>query len=1081
MSRASVTLRTALPILATLSACAGSAPERARAVAQKPAEERSVGPVRWVYTERSTFSFDSGSARETLPRPEPAIAGGARVILENGIVRSSAPSKEPLSGFASIPARLGGGYLIWSSKNLYHATDPLGSMRLIAPVGAIAAVRPWLKTMIVRGGDGVFEIDVRAKTAQRTSFAGMADGVALDDQRAVRLDRFGRAAATINGGGAWTDALDTFGTMVSSISENAGEITLHSPWYGKGLVLGSTGDLRPPGEHKPTPRLSSPHRSALQSLPSSSRSLPSSLLERAIAAGVILPSGAILAGRDGGLRLFSIESMMPLADADLTGIEDRFSRCFPLAPPPAEAASTSAILACPSEAGAAVMILGDALGEPSLEATFPNAGNFIVGPRGRLAFHGRCGRSPASPLDLGAGRSAPRDDREEDFDPMTGAPRPPPPPPEPTPPELPAQDDARVCVRTGRGSWIERRLQGEPARRLYRWVIGDDGNVTAIVLGKETPADAPSEGEGDGEELRSKRGKRPSAGNDKDKNDKSAADRPTVIGDGVRVVRIDPADKALGGAVFPAPPAPSREGTFDVPEADFWDEGGVLRGWVRLAAPGEDRAPPPAIPVGPASRQLPVSEGKGGRLAGLRVDPSGAIEVLKTPAEWKEVVQGGRFALGVAAPPSGKQGDRWYETTDGGATWAPIEPPPSGSIDATSETPMCSIAGCVVRSGLVRVGWGGGSPNDDNEAGLDAAPPRPKQLRLTCSLAEDRIPWAEVKVVKQVKPAAPAKPPPPVKPVKPPPPSKPAPGAKPPLKPAKPPPPAKPQKPSSPPLPISIRSDSSAGIGAVEEGGWAAEVTPPFQPSAALRKVHVRSKDISSNVGAIAPIVAAGNDPIDLLLFVDRGVLRASAPAFSPFTTRSRVHAAAAGPNGSLAFFDADQGLVTLFKDGAHGQAVRIARVTESPPTRLTLGRSDAGLLIVGYSTQSGEVFAGDLDVTNASVGPLRALGRLDALDVSPAGRCSGGPRFVANVDAAVRVLDLKKQAIVDQAMTLAVLFAAGKGQDGGPKLCVMGVETLLPKGPAVVLSARFDAAPSASVRVGAKASRVTCSLEGPG
>jgi hypothetical protein len=91
-------------------------------------------------------------------------------------------------------------------------------------------------------------------------------------------------------------------------------------------------------------------------------------------------------------------------------------------------------LACIGDTGAAVIDLDGSLSRPALEATFPaGGGGFVGGPRGRLAFDGRCGPEPPSSTDLGPGAARPIDLNEE----PAAAPA----PPEPAgPPELPPDD-----------------------------------------------------------------------------------------------------------------------------------------------------------------------------------------------------------------------------------------------------------------------------------------------------------------------------------------------------------------------------------------------------------------------------------------------------------------------------------------------------------------------------------------------------------------------------------------------------------------------------------------------------------------
>src|SRR6185295_4384691 len=100
---------------------------------------------------------------------------------------------------------------------------------------------------------------------------------------------------------------------------------------------------------------------------------------------------------------------------------------------------------------------------------------------------GRCGPEAPRGSDLGAPRTEPEKDPTcVPGDPLCTPSTAPRPAPLPAPaPDPPPADDARVCVRASESHWIERRLRGEDARHLYRWVPGDGGAVTALILGRE--------------------------------------------------------------------------------------------------------------------------------------------------------------------------------------------------------------------------------------------------------------------------------------------------------------------------------------------------------------------------------------------------------------------------------------------------------------------------------------------------------------------------------------------------------------------------------------------------------------------
>src|SRR6185436_14466683 len=120
------------------------------------------------------------------------------------------------------------------------------------------------------------------------------------------------------------------------------------------------------------------------------------------------------------------------------------------------------------------------------------------------------------------------------------------------------------------------------------------------------------------------------------------------------------------------------------------------------------------------------------------------------PEGTTEVVSGGRLGLAMAVKDDVPS---FFETTDGGRTWTPIEGPPVGRVDAPSDdgAPFgCSPMGCTWASGMVRLGWGGPPPKPrpspaDQPTFTAAANPLlrgPKPLSITCRLDTHVVPWS---------------------------------------------------------------------------------------------------------------------------------------------------------------------------------------------------------------------------------------------------------------------------------------------------------------------------------------------------
>lgn len=1002
-----------------------------------------LSPARYLFTDRLGVMFDEGGAPASLPRPEPAVIDGVRVLVDNGICLSTAPAVERLSGFRSLPARLGGGYVIWSESRVYRAASFLGELKPIADVGSSGGARPFLTTFLLRTEAGVLEVDPTSLAVRRAAPPGLAEALALDARRAARLDAFGRASFTVDGGATWTDVLETLGAPVSSLREGPlGELLLAVPNPSPSLRLGREGDLE---KIRDPPRtatgMAEVHTSAplLNAFPASSRSLPGEILAHAVVAGAFLPpaprvapaqtqapsdlaspppgQGSLLVARENGLRLLSVATALPIADADLLGVDEKFGRCqafsWPDAGAPAGHGSGSppVLALCAQDASGEVLDMSHGLSRPRLEITFPEAGTYVAGPRGRLGFTGRCGPLPPSGADLGPGTPRPQESPEEELPAgSTSAPAPASPPEEPSQPELPPADDARFCVRISADHWLERRLRGDDARHLYRWVPGDDGRVTALLLGHDGAA---PKGAG-------------------------RVGGRSVAGEGVRVIHLEPDDPALGGGAYPAVAAAQKEPPYRSVDADFWqDSDGAIRGWVSLPAEGET-APVEATAQGPASRLLRVQTRRGGRSAGIRIDGAGKVTRFALPEGTTEVVTGGRFGLAMAV--ANEEPATFFETTDGGRTWTPIEGPPVGRIEAPPDESApfgCSPIGCTWASGMVRLGWGGPPPRPRPSAAeapafTPAANPLvrgPKPLQITCRLDTD----AERGLVFAGPPGASAPP-----------------------RPARPSPPS----PGAPPLPITMQLSGSSPIGALRDHTWSGDVWLPFQPGAALRHLSATAASLTLTQGSVVPILdASPRAPVDLLLVVDKHRLRAGAPgrSFLPFDLQSKVSIAVDGPDGLLLSLDADKGVLWASRGDATSVVIRLTRVPDVSRTRLTLARrlDGPGVSLVGYSTSTGDVFAGEIDLARAEIRPLTALGRIDSIDMAERGTCQGikaTHRFLAEVPAALTILGKSARSLFD-AEVMGTLLLSGNGQ----RLCASAWEVGLGRGNGTSLTASFS------------------------
>ncbi|WP_437806772.1 hypothetical protein [Sorangium sp. So ce1078] len=1058
-----------------LAAACSAAPERAPRPAGPPAAALSgappLSPARYVLTEGVGVLFDAAAPRGgSPPGPQPALHEGIRVRLQGGVVLAAAPASELLRGFRSIPARLGGGFVLWSEGRVYRAGDFLGALAPIADVGAPGGARPYLDAILLRSDRGLLEVDPSTLALRPFGAAGVVDAVAVDARRAARLDLLGRASVTLDGGATWIDVLETHGLATTLLEEGGGEVALLGPSGGAALRVTASG-LVPaapaPPRDGPSPSLHLPPARDPALGASSSRGLAPDALALAAATGALLPGGRLLVARDGGLAVLAAATAQPIADAELEGLDPRYARCQPFR------AGDDVLLACAHEA-AQVLRLETTLAAPRLEATFPprdrdpdplatSRGAFVGDDRGRLAFSGRCGSAPPGLHDF---QESPDGAASPDGDGSLDGERPPWPSPLPLPGEPrsgrgrasrgePAGDHAaRVCVRTGGGRWVERRIEGEDAARLYRWIAGERGTVTALVL--EAPRGPGTRDADEGAPRTS-----PPAARDRER-------RPASPPEGVRVIRVREHDPALAGGVFPALADPASPRLVDT---DFWeDDDGAVRGWLHLPDAADGASPGRAALPGadaPAARLL--SRRRGGRIAGLRIDARGGVTVYPLPAAVAHVVAGGRFALAATAddPPA------HFESTDGGRSWRPVEGPPARQIEPPLDegTPFaCSPIGCAMGDhGLVRLGWGSPPPPPRSAPPpyAPAAGPAPRAAPpplVSCRLDDD----------------PPSFPPPAIQAPRPP-------GRAPRIALSAPGAPAAARLFGAAPPAVSLWTAPSSPLGTLRDGVFTASVLPPFASAAAPRPLSLRGRSLATPSGAIVPVLLApgAGAPVDLLLLFHanepqgrRGLrVRAGAapPALLPFDHAGTIAAAAELPGGDLLAFDAGKRSLLLATRQATLSVAGLAPVPDVAGARLTLGRRlDApGFALVGYSVSSGEVVAGPLDVARGQVGPLEPLGSLASLAEIGAGGCGGARpshRFIAELPATLRVASRSGAPLLEEDAPAAALLAGGRGA-----LCVEAIEIRAAARGAQDLGAVFGPGGAAALRGGG--ARLRCEL----
>ncbi len=315
-----------------------------------------------------------------------------------------------------------------------------------------------------------------------------------------------------------------------------------------------------------------------------------------------------------------------------------------------------------------------------------------------------------------------------------------------------------------------------------------------------------------------------------------------------------------------------------------------------------------------------------GAFTNVRIDDRGALTKTPPPADVRKMGVRGPFAL-ASIPATGEHAAKTLVSRDGGVSYREVEPPPGRLDELVADPTGCSDLGCVWESGLVRVGLdpvgaavaardGARRFVGDTASGTGLAPSF-KRLQMTCRPVIEAAPRARAA-------SGEARPRPRI---------------------------------------------SVAAILPPHEKG-VVDVAPPFDPEAAPRAVTIPSA-LHEGV-MVAPILTSRG--ADLLLFGRDRVFPVSASSTTPWVleTEGRPNVAAEF-GGALVLLDGDRGIVQIARPSGVAPVARLVRVLNVDRARLTLGRNraDGRLAIVGYSTSSGELWSGALDLGSGEVAPL--------------------------------------------------------------------------------------------------------------
>ncbi|WP_437274821.1 hypothetical protein WME90_26605 [Sorangium sp. So ce375] len=417
--------------------------------------------------------------RVTHDGPDAAVA--ARVVTEGGRIELGGDGRvaaaawevdlwaagDPVVGSLAIAPHLGGGFLHWTRGRAFRSrgfTDPLAEVAL-GGSGAVRGARNGLRGVVVFTEQGPRELLPGVDRGRALDTPAIHDLAALDAARAARLDVFGRAATTADGGRTWIDVGRRLGLGVRALSVAPDALSLETalgrvPVLPDGSLGRPDGDLRSIGLPSGSFQLLF---AGAQAAPREDSALGDlAPLAAAISAGALLPDGTALGVFDGGVARI---------DARTGAVRERFSGWVPdgLGCTPV-AAEDGPLFLCvwdDYDGYGSYVLRSERGGAPRMERAFSDEGFFAADDGGALGYVGGCASSP---------RLASDEERDRRYGEVVIHPR--------------------ICVRRGPGLWVEHAVELGEAQTLVGWAPRRDGGAVALLRGERdallpAPAGAP--------------------------------------------------------------------------------------------------------------------------------------------------------------------------------------------------------------------------------------------------------------------------------------------------------------------------------------------------------------------------------------------------------------------------------------------------------------------------------------------------------------------------------------------------------------------------------------------------------------
>lgn len=459
-------------VAAGCSASTGAPAEDARGASESSQSSALPGNPRFFQLlPDDTFWVTHDAKRDRV------ISTGARLELSpSGEVLASAWETDKahggdilLGGLALAP-HAGQGFVFWTQSRLFRAaefTSPLIPVSLGVADAAetqIRGVRNGLRGALIATDAGVRELLPGASTATASPEPGVTDLAALDPSRAIRVDAFGRAGWTTDGGKTWNDAGALLGLGLRSLAASPDELWFET-WQGRAL-LGKDGTLgEPEGPNYRYVDYARPFQMAYRGTRADRDDgywwgyRETQPVQAAVMSGVRFPDGSafgVVRGAVARVDLATGKILSIATDWLPNGVD-----CQPLQ------MEQSVLFACAWDdyQGGSYLLRADGVEPPHVERFFSDDGAFVSDDDGAFGYTGAC---KAEPKFVDPDQYYGRYRYRRYYDGEEG-------------PENNVQPV--FCVRRGPDDWVERRLTLDQDTSLVAWIPRKDGTAVALVRG----------------------------------------------------------------------------------------------------------------------------------------------------------------------------------------------------------------------------------------------------------------------------------------------------------------------------------------------------------------------------------------------------------------------------------------------------------------------------------------------------------------------------------------------------------------------------------------------------------------------